>query len=65
MVTALSVPLLKERVDCAQLDRDLASGWSGSSSCCGPSVSSLVTLGALAALIAAIAYALGASRCGC
>jgi drug/metabolite transporter (DMT)-like permease len=59
LVTAFSVPLLKERVDRRNWIAVLA-GLAGVIAVLRPDASSLVTLGALAALIAAVAYALGA-----
>src|SRR4030081_390065 len=57
IVTALSVPLLKEQVDARNWGAILL-GLAGVLTMLRPSASALVTWGALAALVAAIAYAL-------
>jgi drug/metabolite transporter (DMT)-like permease len=59
IVTALSVPLLKERTEPANWVA-IAVGLAGVCIMLRPSVSGLATLGSLAALVAAIGYALGA-----
>ena len=59
IVTALSVPLLKERTEPANWIA-IAVGLGGVLIMLRPSVSGLATLGSLAALVAAIGYALGA-----
>lgn len=59
MVTALAVPLLGERVDVRRWIA-IAIGLSGTLALLNPSASSMVTLGALAAIISALCYALGA-----
>jgi drug/metabolite transporter (DMT)-like permease len=59
LVTAFSVPLLKERADPRNWIAVLA-GLAGVLTVLRPNASSLVTLGALAAFISAVAYALGA-----
>ncbi len=59
IVTALSVPLLGERVD-ARRWIAIAIGLSGTLALLHPSASSFVTLGALAAIISALCYALSA-----
>jgi drug/metabolite transporter (DMT)-like permease len=59
IVTALSVPLLKERADARNWIAILL-GLTGVLTMLRPSASGLVTLGALAALVSAVAYALSA-----
>lgn len=59
LVTALSVPLLGERADARHWGAILA-GLAGVLTMLRPSASGLVTLGALAALVSAVAYALSA-----
>ncbi|TLY60942.1 MAG: DMT family transporter [Gammaproteobacteria bacterium] len=59
LVTAFSVPLLKERVDARHWSAILV-GLAGVLTMLRPSASGLVTWGALAALVSAIAYALSA-----
>jgi len=63
IVTALSVPLLKERADARNWAAILL-GLAGVLTMLRPSASALVT-GRARALIAAIAYALSIIRCGC
>ena len=57
IMTALSVPILKERTDARRLARDQRRACSGCCIMLRPSASGLVSLGSLAALISAIAYA--------
>ncbi len=59
IVTALSAPLLKERVDWRNW-LVIVAGLIGVLTMLRPSASSLITLGALAAFLSATAYALGA-----
>src|SRR5204862_204410 len=59
LVTAFSVPLLKERADARHWSAILV-GLAGVLTMLRPSASGLVTWGALAALVSAIAYALSA-----